>query len=663
MSRRARPLAAALAGALLVLVVVASTPAPAGAHALLTGSTPADGASVEEAPEEVLLTFNEALDPALSTVQVLASSGEPTGGSGAEPVPGQPAQLRVPLGDLAEGVYTATWRVTSPSDGHTTVGAVAFGVGVPATPVGSDGAAASVESPAPTVASVVGRWLFYAGVVLLLGAAVVGVLVVSKPTAIPRWGLAASWAAAAVGVILTTADKSASTQTGVGELLSSATGHKLAWQAAAVALLGATVAWAAKRPSRSTLLAIGIAASAAMLARALAGHANAASPRWFTVGMQWSHLVSVGAWVGGLVWLLLALRRGDPGQGPGLARRFSSVAAATLGVVALTGTVRAVDEVGAWSRLLDTDFGVTLLVKLGLFSGLVVLAARNRFRHVAAAAASRIGGLRRAVRGEVVLAAGVLGATAWLAGLAPSATVAAASRSGTSTVTVRGSDYATSVRARLEISPGSAGPNRFQLEVEDYDSGEPVPAEAVSLRFQLDDRPDVAAATLDLARDGETDWEGTGNVLSISGWWTVTALVQMPSDAVEVPMEFETRTTAPASGGSTDARPCPNGPRDPSLSVAVAPEPDPPKAEGAVLHLTVQKDGRPLTGAKVCVRVNMPDMQHRGVTALATEAIEASGGRYDARIRFSMTGGWEGSVVVTPPGEEPVSAPIKLEVK
>lgn len=638
---------------------MAVAPRPAVAHALLTASTPGDGATVDNAPSELVLTFNEPLDPALSTVTVLDSSGATAGGK-AEPVPGEPARLRAALGDLAEGVYTATWRVTSPSDGHTTVGAVAFGVGVPATPVGSKGSATSIESPAPTFASVAGRWLFYAGVVLLLGAAVVGVLVASRPAAIPAWGLVASWAGAAAGVVLTIGDKAASTRTGVGELVSSATGHKLAWQAGAVALVGVAVTWASRQRARSALVAVGVAAAAAMLARALAGHANAASPRWLGVGMQWAHLAAVGAWVGGLPWLLIALRRDEAGRGPGLARRFSSIAAATLGVVALTGTLRAVDEVGAWSRLLDTDFGVTLLVKLGLFSALVVVAASSRFRHVAAAAVNRAGGFRRAVRGEVALAAGVLGATAWLAGLAPSATVAAASRGGAPTVTVSGNDYATSVRARLEISPGAAGPNRFQLEVEDYDSGEPVPAEAVSLRFQLDGRPDVASTTLDLTRDGDEEWEGSTNVLSINGRWTVTALVQTASDAVEVPMEFETRTAAPASSGATDTRACPTGPRDPSYSVAVTSDPDPPRAEGTSLGLTVEQNGQRVAGAKVCVRVNMPDMQHRGVTAVATET---SPGRYDARIRFTMVGGWEGSIVVTAPGREPVSAPIRLEVR
>lgn len=657
-----RRLGAVLAGALLLTVasLMWASP-PAQAHALLSASTPADGASVEDPPTEMLLTFSEPLDPALSEVRVLDSSGTQVNPDEAEPVPGQPAQVRVPLGALDKGTYTVSWRVTSPADGHTTVGSVAFGVGVPAQAVGMAGAAAEVGSTTPTAASVAGRWLFYVGVVLMLGAAVVGVVVVSRPAAISRWALGAAWLASAGGVLLTMIDQRASIQTSLGNFLASSTGQRLTTQALAVGLAGGAVIWACLRPSRWSLAAVGVGASAAMLARALAGHANASSPRWFTVGTQWVHLVSVGAWVGGLFWLLLAMRRRDPGQGPGLARRFSTVAAGMLAVVAVSGVARALDQVGAWAQLVDTSFGVTLLVKIGFFVALVALGATSRFRHVPAASAGGIGRLRWAVRGEVAIAAGVLGATAVLTGFPPSDSVAAASRDiAPPAVTVTGNDYATSVRVRLVVTPGSAGPNTFDATVDDYDSGEPVAAESVSLRFQLADRPDVAAATLDLEREPDSHWRGSGNALSIDGSWAVTALVETPTDAVEVPMELVTSARGSEVSPEVAERACGRGMPDPSYSVTVVSDPDPPKAEGTAFQLTARQDGRPVTGAKVCMRVNMPDMQHPGVTAMADEA---SGGRYDASLKFSMIGGWEGSIVIAEPDKPAVSVPVKFEVR
>ena len=76
------------------------------------------------------------------------------------------------------------------------------------------------------------------------------------------------------------------------------------------------------------------------------------------------------------------------------------------------------------SALFDTDYGITLLVKVALVAGLVGLGALNHFFW---APAVRAGG-RRAdrrfglnSRGELVVALGVLAATAVLSGLLPAA--------------------------------------------------------------------------------------------------------------------------------------------------------------------------------------------------------------------------------------------------
>jgi hypothetical protein len=246
--------------------------------------------------------------------------------------------------------------------------------------------------------------------------------------------------------------------------------------------------------------------------------------------------------------MLIAMRRRDPGQGKGLARRFSTIAAATLGVVFLTGAVRAFDEVGAWRRLVDTSFGVTLLIKLGLFAALVAVGARSRFRHVPAAVAARVGGLRRSVKLEIAIGAAVLVAAAVLTGLPPSASVAEAKKlQRTGSLTVAGSDFATSVRVRLLVSPGVPGPNRFDATVVDYDQRTPVKADSVTLRFRHNERADLVAPDLPLSKDPDAHWRGSSSALSLDGRWTVTVVVQTPTDAVEVPLEVTTaRRPAPA---------------------------------------------------------------------------------------------------------------------
>jgi copper transport protein len=652
---------AVLVGALATVAAMAWHSAPAVAHGLLAASTPADGESVQEPPAEVVLTFTEAPDIALTTVRVHDGTGSRVDAARVAPVAGQPLSVRVPLPRLAVGTYTVAWRTTTSSDGHTTAGTVAFGVGVPA-PERGIAAGQGPATPAPTGAGTVGRWLLYVGVVVLLGAAVVGVAVAARPQATARWALLWAWAAAAAGTVLSIADQRANARTSLSTLLASSTGQRLTTQAIAVGLAGTAVAWAWRRPGRASLLAVGAGASAVMLARALAGHAGASDPRWLAVGLQWIHLVSVGAWVGGLPWLLLAMGRGDPGRGRGLAWRFASVAGWTLVVVAVSGAGRALDEVGAWDRLLDTDFGVALVVKLGLVAALVAAGAAGRFRLVPA---GRVARLRRLVRGEVALGAAVLAATAVLAGLPPSALVAAASRSrplATGAIIVSGTDAASTVRVQLVLSPGLPGPNRFDATVADHTSGQPLPAQGVALRFQSLERPDAGAATLDLAPGSDGHWRGSGRGVSFPGRWTITMVVAPhAAEAVEVPLEIETRQPATGSEpapGAGDG--CGTGQPDPAYSVTVDSDPDPPRLEGTAFRITVRRDGRPVTGAKVCLTADMPDMQHPGVSRLAKEA---QGGRYNVELKFEMAGAWAASVVITEPGRPVALVPMRFLVR
>lgn len=291
-------LAGLIASIVLLGVWLLGSSTPAGAHALLAESTPADGATVEQSPGEVALVFTEALDPLLTVVHVLDSAGNRVESGKAE-VPGAPNRARVPIGPLSKGPYTVTWRTTSTSDGHTTVGTVAFGIGVPVAAAGATSAQTGVRPPTPV--AIAGRWLFYTGAVLLLGAAVMGVLVVSKPTALSAWALNAAWAATALGLVLTIADHRATTRTSLANLLESSTGHKLKAQAIAVALTWLAVGWASLRPRRLSVAAVGAGASYIMLERAMSGHADASTAPWFTVSVQWLHVVSAGAWIGGRV--------------------------------------------------------------------------------------------------------------------------------------------------------------------------------------------------------------------------------------------------------------------------------------------------------------------------------------------------------------------------
>src|SRR5947209_1027696 len=202
--------------AMAVVGAVWACPA-ADAHALLASSDPADGASVDAPPSQILLTFTEAPDPALAVVRILDAQGRAVDAGKPDAVPGAPTQLRVPVSRLAQGnTYTLTWRATSAADGHTTAGSIAFGVGVPAVPAADIQAAAPVRSPSPTATGIAGRALLYAGVALLVGGAAVGLFVARDGSAIPFLPVAAGWVVATVGVALTAVDQSSVARVSIG---------------------------------------------------------------------------------------------------------------------------------------------------------------------------------------------------------------------------------------------------------------------------------------------------------------------------------------------------------------------------------------------------------------------------------------------------------------
>jgi copper transport protein len=600
--RRAAP------AALLAVAWLLPTGPAAGAHAVLRGSDPAAGASVARAPAAVTLRFTEAPDPALSVVRVLDTAGRVVS-RGAAGGAGDPLELRVPLAAPGPGTYTVTWRTVSKVDGHVSQGVFAFGVGPAFGPAAGGRAAGNEVVPAPVSSptgagatgpsplAVAARWGFYWGMALLVGAAATGLLVLGRrlpARATPL--LCAALVLAAGGLAASAVATAREAGVPVSRLLASATGHWIEARAGALLLAAVAVAGLALATRHATrhatrratvqpagppapdqegpagppapvqeqpawrpcppgwLLTLGVAASGGLLIHALAGHAAAPSSlRWLNLASQWLHLLAVAIWIGGLAWLVAGIAGAPRPALAQAARRFSSLAAWSLAAVALTGVQRAVAEVGGWRGLLGTAFGRALDVKLGLFAALVVLGGVNHFQVVPSlaggSAAGRPARLRRTGRGELVVASGVLLAAAVLSQLPPGAEAApmgpAAPRSPAS-VETSGADYATTIRVSLQVSPGVAGPNRFVATVDDYDSGATVPADKVSLTAALPARPEVAPAQLDLTRAPDGRWRGQGQLLTIAGTWSLTALVERSGGGIAVPMDLRVGVAPPS---------------------------------------------------------------------------------------------------------------------
>lgn len=539
MAARRRVWAAAWAGLVLALAV----PGSAGAHALLEASEPVDGATLTESPPSIVLTFTEAPEPSLSSVVLLDSTGAELESGEIQVGQDDAHTVSVAPPELAKGVYTVTWRTVSQVDGHPSAGAFAFGVGV--SPAGAATTVVVPETPPASPLEMTGRLIIFLGLGLLVGAAWVGAAAFSEiPTGIRRlagW----AWLASVLGLIVLAFAQQQSAGVAFGDLLPTKVGRALLYRGGAILLAGTALlaahSWPASR--RRALMLAGLAAGGAMLAHVIAGHAAARGDlAWLKVIGQWVHFAAAGVWLGGLAALLVGIR-GEPGETKTAAvKRFSLVAGFALAAVVVTGVIRSIQEIGDWGALFTTAYGIAVLVKAALILALAGLGALNRYRHVPAAETS-LAGLRKVSRGELTLAVAAVGAAAVLATLVPPAQIPA--RAGPPPgISVTASDFARTVRLKLEVSPGTPGSNEFSLQVDDYDSGEPIEAQRVALQFSFLGAAEVAPSTLEMHAQGEGLYHRAGSNLSIGGPWGVSALVQQGADSVEVPLELATACNA-----------------------------------------------------------------------------------------------------------------------
>jgi hypothetical protein len=202
-------------------------------------------------------------------------------------------------------------------------------------------------------------------------------------------------------------------------------------------------------------------------------------------------------------------------------------------------------EVGTIHQLFSTAFGVLILVKVGLLIALACLGALNRFTNVPRAS-SRLRGLRVVGSTEVVIGAAVVLVAATLVNVAPPvASAASAEVAQSGRLVVAGSDFATTVKVRLTVSPGTAGFNDFNLRVTDYDTGATVRASSVQLQFSQPLRPLLGESTLTLVRQPDGSFAARGGNLSISGIWEVAVVIENAQRSTEVHLQLMTVTQPP----------------------------------------------------------------------------------------------------------------------
>lgn len=524
-------------------IALAST---VSAHALPQTTTPAEGSSVQQAPGSVSIIFGETPDPKLSSITVVNGTGTGVDAGATAVVSGNPVELRVALKPhLGNGVYTVTWKTVSTVDGHLATGSFAFGVGVSASSIPKTAAVVGASPPSP--AAVLARLILFAGLVTVLGALVLGVYAFAVlPSRLRRIVVIAA-AAALVGTVGVVAAQAFSAGVGVSEVFASSLGRSLLARAvpAVVLLLAAVGLMRSKHHDRVLATVAAIAALAAMAVDVLNSHAAAEGPMLLNEFAQWLHIAAVGVWIGGVVALAVLLARRGSDRDAHVVRRLSALAGVGIVVVAITGVFRAVIAVQSWGSLVSTAFGALVLLKAGLLLLLGGLGALNRYGYIPGLPRS-IHRLRRVVTTEAVVALGALTVAAALVNVAPPAEYAAAAAAAPpANIVATGSDYATTVKVTLTVTPGASGFNAFAMRVADYNSGSSVNASHVLLQFTQPFRPSLGTSTLTLAKQSDGTYAARAGNLSLPGIWEVAAVIENGVQSTEVHLQLTTVSPPP----------------------------------------------------------------------------------------------------------------------
>jgi copper transport protein len=422
------------------LLVVAS---PASAHATLVTSDPLDGARLHAVPAAVTLTFDESVGlGSLGYLTVTDEAGRRVDTGGEQHPGGNGAKVSTRLlAGLGDGTYTESYRVVS-ADGHPITGVVRFVVGDGALVV-SGGTNAATDGGTSAMFAVA-RWLSYAGLALLGGAWLLLTAWTAgqdarraRAVVWTGWGLAV---AGAVGEMLLQGPYVAGS--GLGSitrwsLLDATLGtsygqyHAIRLILLGLVALALAATWHGRfRSGRDVLGLLGIGVAFTFSA---SGHAETTDPRWLSITADIVHLLSMAAWLGGLVMILVALLPGRDPSGAELRAVlpvFSRVATVAVGLIAVTGLYAAFRGVGLWRAVIDSRYGLLVDTKIILLGLILVIALTsrsvvNRWRvsqgEISAevstpgdARAVEVEQLRRGVLVEAALAVLVLAATSVL---------------------------------------------------------------------------------------------------------------------------------------------------------------------------------------------------------------------------------------------------------
>lgn len=524
------------AAALVVAVGVALlvTSGLAFAHASLVQSNPAPNSFVQKAPTEIGLLFAEPVDHTATRIQLLDAQGHPIAGVGALAFGSQDHAVTLPLPALGPGIYNVVWSNVSSVDGHALQGSYPFTVLNPdgSVPSGVNQVQASTGGGdvAPSADGVAVRALSLLGLTVIAGLAIFALLggeVFRETTRGLERGLYAGSGLLLIGSLLNIAlyNDTFARDSIAHVLFQTSLGGYLVLRIGVALLIIALAGFLLESRSRAAwgiLVAVGVY----LWAYTQTSHAAAGAGSFWARGFDLIHAITAIAWIGAVIGLLVCVRllqRKDVYRL--VVPKFSLLSSVLVFVLVFSGIFSAFVEIDAPSKLIDTRYGLALLVKLGLIFGLLLPVAwynsRSGRQRLEALAPGEPRRFMFTAGAEALLGILVFAAAAFMT----QTTVAKSVATNTGAAAFDQSQTSADLNVSLHIDPNRTGQNTYRVTLKDQ-SGNLVDAERVRLTFRYQDDQSIGASDLILDAVSKGVFSGQGPFLILEGNYQVEVEVR-----------------------------------------------------------------------------------------------------------------------------------------
>ncbi|MFJ5714861.1 copper resistance CopC/CopD family protein [Neobacillus sp. NPDC093127] len=500
------------------------------AHAYIKKSTPLEDEILEKAPSEVMIQFNETIQPAFNSIKVFDSEGNRVDKENGGVDPSQPTILKSGLKpNLPDGTYRIKWKAVS-SDGHPVEGVIGFQVGTE----GRDSNAGLNETKGytPKADLILIRWLQYISNACYLGLLFFYMLIVPKAIHDNRLvnktflvGIITSFVALFLSILLSL-PLEATIESGLpwNEVLSfqfleniivnTTYGQTWIFQGAIILTLGLITSfiWMAEATKRIILWVCFCLGAGLLLTKALTSHAATQTNPLLAISMDFFHLLAASVWVGSLIAFvaLLPLRKNPETKENFflMIKRFSKWGIILVLLLTLTGVFGSLLHVPNASTLIQTDYGKVLSSKVILFLLMLILAAVNFIKGKRA----KNKGLKVSLWGELSIGLVILVLSVVLTNLP---TAMQSPGPFKETITLNNGNQVT-----LRATPNIVGENLFEVSLKDRHGRAIKDVEQIHLTFTMLDM-DMGEETVDLKKVAEGKYEVQGLHFSMAGDWNI----------------------------------------------------------------------------------------------------------------------------------------------